>query len=1543
MKSSNQFKLSKRIRLVGKLFGYNTAFSMFGDKKLGQGAFGTVYSTKGSAVKVSHSSGLKELENEIKILQETSGIGVAPKLLGTGKGFAAIQKFEGNPLNKYLKRIKEDPVFADYIFRKIVESVGALHRKNISQRDLHAGNIFITNDYQVKILDYGQARKGYAITFFETFFGNNNDPTEGSMGLIKHLFDQTKSFKTYKKILINAVKNICKKKGVNPSIVFQNYESIEGDDKKEKEYFDSLNDIAHHLENDYSDVDNFYNALDIALKINTKNPKKIRTIVPKTSIASKTSKIASSINKKYEFPGTIPQASEGGVFSGPESGYPIILHGTEAVIPLDDINVPSARYIQGQAGVWELDFESVLDHAIYFAGKSPFPKGAKQAEILDWLQDTLGLTWAEISDHREKILDKIRQLTPDAWKGGNYPYLKIPRIDPDFERELYIKSSEISVYSPGEKFVDDQQEIIDGIIDKAEEELQETSDSIMDAIDELLKADQEKLEKFKEEEAKRLEERIKKIHETDDQDDEEPPEGLDELLNDITQEKTTEEIDEDVLDDLPEGLREALANHINKKAGREVITQQEKTKKSSSVSNSKIYKFLTTGITQIQNKLNSIDASLQEQNNLLRNSIDLSFVAIQRVEEQDQILSDKIDALTEAYLKQNNLAKELYDKKEFVKSERGLEQFRKVSGLETPVDTRNLKGSSTGLGLVGKVRKFFNTKVGKFLWSLIEKHIPSRLKSILFGVNRILKLPSKIASKISSSIINRVSSRIAPKAVTTLTRKGVVKGWEHIALPGVEKATASSMDKPIARAFSSGADNILIKILKSPKVQEALVKKLGKEGAEKLSVKLAGKLIPGISTIYGLGEGLARMAMGDIKGGFLSFGSAIPVAGWGFAAVDVLRDLDIEAYTRHIESNLNDIATGHGNEHIAAFFADALGVKEGDYEVGGLTKPGISMLHGTEAVIPKNNIAPVDPIGGIILAATAGYLKNVGPEANSIVPMIKQVASPLAKIYDVPNVVVTTPVGGNMSGLSSTFKQFKAKTSEDELTLDEKDLLNTPNETVFSEVLYKMIDPEGKFLKIIDDLKNKLQNFRNPLTPPGNGPDGGIVGDLQGKIINPMEEGDMQDYAGAKFRADRPGRPGGHMGRDIMGPPGMKVVSALPGRVIRIVDVAQYKDGSGTWSKRIDIDHGNGIVTKYMHVVPNVKKGDQVNAGQKIASVSPEDKISDGSHLHFEIWMNGVAQDPETFLKTAYKIRDIQAGKVPGLSISPSQSPTGPLPTAQGLGKQGVMGNQDFGATSGVGSKGYLIVPGHAAGGGAPEEKKLVKQLAKNAYTNIKAKFPDANVQYQDTDGMFEDTDLGPSYPPNKRYPGFNKQKEWYKQKEKEGWEILEVHMDASMQSGEGKGRGVITSKSELNPVEAYFAKNYGAYDRGFRDLALPKRGGGIFELGNMSPELQRATKNNAVTKQQLDALTAPFERSISSGLNLQPFAPPSQQPRFESLQGSDKNPDTKFLIINQPSAPMINGVTSSGFEMIAPNTWRSTSEIDTSTRKLLMLRLGSS
>jgi hypothetical protein len=281
---------------------------------------------------------------------------------------------------------------------------------------------------------------------------------------------------------------------------------------------------------------------------------------------------------------------------------------------------------------------------------------------------------------------------------------------------------------------------------------------------------------------------------------------------------------------------------------------------------------------------------------------------------------------------------------------------------------------------------------------------------------------------------------------------------------------------------------------------------------------------------------------------------------------------------------------------------------------------------------------------------------------------------------------------------------------------------------------------------------------------------------------------------------------------------------------------------------------------------------------------------------------------------------------------APQATPT----SVKGLGQQGVTSNKDFGATSGVGNKGYLIVPGHAAGGGAPEEKKLVKQLAKNAYTNLKSKFPDANVQYQDTDNMFDETD-----------EGFKKQLAWFKQKEKEGWEILEVHMDASMESGQGTGRGVIAPTGELNPVEAYFAQNYGAFSRGHRDLGAPKRGVGLFELGNMSPELQQASRENKVSKKQLDFLTAPLEQAIQSGLNISP--PTQRQPaqsKYYLRQGSDSNKDTQIIMIPASSSAgksISKNATVEGqrFTYDANYNTFNTSEVASTTRALVLRRLG--
>lgn len=99
-----------------------------------------------------------------------------------------------------------------------------------------------------------------------------------------------------------------------------------------------------------------------------------------------------------------------------------------------------------------------------------------------------------------------------------------------------------------------------------------------------------------------------------------------------------------------------------------------------------------------------------------------------------------------------------------------------------------------------------------------------------------------------------------------------------------------------------------------------------------------------------------------------------------------------------------------------------------------------------------------------------------------------------------------------------------------------------------------------------------------------------------------------------------------HEGIDFHGDKGTSVLAAASGKVVTADWHPQY-------GKMVEIDHGNGLSSRYAHASRlDVKEGDLVVRGQKIAEIGSTGR-STGPHLHFEVRLNGVPQNPARFMR----------------------------------------------------------------------------------------------------------------------------------------------------------------------------------------------------------------------------------------------------------------------------------------------------------------------
>ncbi len=119
------------------------------------------------------------------------------------------------------------------------------------------------------------------------------------------------------------------------------------------------------------------------------------------------------------------------------------------------------------------------------------------------------------------------------------------------------------------------------------------------------------------------------------------------------------------------------------------------------------------------------------------------------------------------------------------------------------------------------------------------------------------------------------------------------------------------------------------------------------------------------------------------------------------------------------------------------------------------------------------------------------------------------------------------------------------------------------------------------------------------------------------------------------------GRSALHTGLDFQADTGSPILAAAGGVVV----TQEYHAGYGNV---VEVDHGNDLMTRYAHASKvHVKKGDLVKRGQKIAEVGTTGR-STGPHLHFEVMVQGVQQDPQKFLSAGHNVPALATARAGG-------------------------------------------------------------------------------------------------------------------------------------------------------------------------------------------------------------------------------------------------------------------------------------------------------
>jgi len=114
------------------------------------------------------------------------------------------------------------------------------------------------------------------------------------------------------------------------------------------------------------------------------------------------------------------------------------------------------------------------------------------------------------------------------------------------------------------------------------------------------------------------------------------------------------------------------------------------------------------------------------------------------------------------------------------------------------------------------------------------------------------------------------------------------------------------------------------------------------------------------------------------------------------------------------------------------------------------------------------------------------------------------------------------------------------------------------------------------------------------------------------------------------------GRPAFHSGLDFTGGFGQPILATAPG----VISFTGVRSGYGN---TVEIDHGSGFKTRYAHLSAiAVSVGQRVGVGQRIGAMGSTGR-STGTHLHYEVWVDGRARNPDRFVKAGEHVQQARS------------------------------------------------------------------------------------------------------------------------------------------------------------------------------------------------------------------------------------------------------------------------------------------------------------